>query len=167
MRASALIALLTLAAPVAAGAEPLGTVAFFGLHLLDESLQTQTNGADPEETARLHRLEQTVRDRFETGGYTLVDIGPIQEQLDRVVNPAKCYGCDTRMAATLGADYALVGEVQKVSNLILTMNLQLRDAKTGETVKGRVVDIRANTDEAWQRGMRYILKTAFFNGEEQ
>jgi hypothetical protein len=29
-------------------------------------------------------------------------------------------------------------------------------------VKGRVVDIRNNTDESWQRGMRYILKTTFF-----
>ena len=167
MRAPALLALLTLLAPVASGADPLGKVAFFGLHLLDESLQTQTNGPDPAEMERLHGLDEMIRTRFTDGGYTLMDLSPIQDQLDRVVNPAKCYGCDTRMAAELGADFALVGEVQKVSNLILTMNLQLRDAQTGETVKGRVVDIRANTDEAWQRGMRYILKTAFFNGEEQ
>ena len=43
------------------------------------------------------------------------------------------------------------------------MNLQLRDAATGNMVRGRVVDIRANNDEAWARGMRYILKNAFFN----
>ena len=46
------------------------------------------------------------------------------------------------------------------------MNLQMRDASTGETVKGRVVDIRSNTDDSWRRGMSYILKTAFFKEEE-
>ncbi|MBP0484713.1 DUF3280 domain-containing protein [Sagittula salina] len=166
MRLVLAFAFATLAAPFAAGAEPLGTVAFFGLHLLDDSLQTTTQGQDPAELERLRRLEAMVRERFVEGGYTLVGLAPVQAELDRVVNPAKCYGCDTRMATKLGADYALVGEVQKISNLILTMNLQLRDAATGETVKGRVVDIRSNTDEAWTRGMRYILKTAFFNGEK-
>ncbi|WP_425073973.1 DUF3280 domain-containing protein [Sagittula sp. S175] len=163
MLRTATLSLILLATPCVAGEK----VAFFGLTLLDESLQTQTAGADPAEAARLKKLDTLVRERFAAGGYDLVDLAPVQDRLDRVVNPAKCYGCEARMATDLGADYALVGEVQKVSNLILTMNLQLRDATSGETVKGRVVDIRGNTDDSWMRGMRYILKTAFFNGEEQ
>ena len=91
----------------------------------------------------------------------------MQTDLDRIVNPAKCYGCDTRMATDLGADFSLVGEVQKVSNLIIAMNLQLRDAATGDLVRGGVVDIRSNTDESWQRGMRYILKNRIFREEEK
>ncbi|NVO28491.1 DUF3280 domain-containing protein [Donghicola sp. C2-DW-16] len=143
-------------------AEAAGKVAFFGITYLDTSLQTTELGQDPAELARIEMLTQMVRDAFEGGGYDLLDLAPIQDKLDTVVNPAKCYGCDTRMAATLGADYSLVGEVQKVSNLILSMNLQMRDAATGTMVAGRVVDIRNNTDESWQRGMRYILKTTFF-----
>jgi hypothetical protein len=142
------------------------TVAFFGITLLDSSLQTAELGQDPAELARINMLEELVAERFAQGGYELLDLDPVADDLDRIVNPAKCYGCDTRMAAKLGADYALVGEVQKVSNLILSMNLQLRDASTGETVKGRVVDIRSNTDDSWRRGMNYILKTAFFKEEE-
>jgi hypothetical protein len=71
------------------------------------------------------------------------------------------------MATDLGADFSLVGEVHKVSNLILAMNLQLRDAATGDLVRGGVVDIRSNTDESWQRGMRYILKNRIFREEEK
>jgi len=52
--------------------------------------------------------------------------------------------------------------VQKVSDLILTLNLQLRDAQTGALVKAGVVDIRGDTDENWMRGMRYILKNRIF-----
>lgn len=136
-------------------------VAFFGIILLDSSLQSSGDG-NAAEQARIGLLEDLVRDRFAEAGYELLDIDPVRHEIDRVVNPAKCYGCDTRAAKKLGADYALVGEVQKVSNLILAMNLQMRDAETGNLVKGRVVDIRGNTDDSWLRGMRYILKTAFF-----
>jgi len=142
-------------------------VAFFGLTMLDDSLQGAVAGEDPAQRARLAMLEEIVRDRFNAEGYDLVDITPVQADLDRTVNPAKCYGCDTRMAARLGADFSLVGEVQKVSNLILAMNLQLRDAATGDLVRGGVVDIRSNTDESWQRGMRYILKNRIFREEER
>jgi hypothetical protein len=66
------------------------------------------------------------------------------------------------MADRLGADYVLVGEVQKVSNLIISMNLVMRDVESGVMVRGLSVDVRSNTDESWLRGMRYILKNHFF-----
>lgn len=163
MRPLAIILGLCLSTPSAA--EEAATVAFFGIHMLDTSLQTTELGQDPQEIARRERIEAQVRERFAAEGYELLDLAPVQADLDRVVNPAKCYGCDTRMATKLGADYSLVGEVQKVSNLILTMNLQLRDAETGDLVKGGVVDIRGNTDESWERGMRYILKNRIFREE--
>ncbi|WP_299740792.1 DUF3280 domain-containing protein [uncultured Roseobacter sp.] len=141
-------------------------VAFFGMTMLDTSLQTSTLGQDPAELDRLAMLEAMVTDRFTQEGYVLVDIEPARKEINRVVNLAKCYGCDTRIATQLGADYSLVGEVQKVSDLILAINLQLRAADSGEMVKGGVVDIRGNTDESWQRGMRYILKNRFFVKEK-
>lgn len=158
--------LIILALLAATGAQAQEKVAFFGLTLLDTSLQMKTSDTNPDELARIATLEAMVADRFTQEGYVLVDIEPARDQIDRVANVAKCYGCDTRIAADLGADYALVGEVQKVSDLILAMNLQLRDADTGEMVKGGVVDIRGNTDDSWQRGMRYILKNRFFVAEE-
>jgi len=138
-------------------------VAFFGLHLLDMSLQADQH---PPEPARIIALERMVADRFEAEGYVLIDIEPAREQIDHYANLADCYGCDIRIAQELGADYALVGVVQKTSNLIIAMNLQLRAAGTGETIKAAVVDIRGNTDESWNRGMRYILKNRFFTGDE-
>jgi len=131
---------LAMARPLAAEEQ----VAFFGIVMLDSSLQTMTLGEAPEDAARLEMITEMVRDHFTNAGLVLMDLEPVKEELDRVVNPAKCYGCDTRMGTKLGADFVLVGEVQKVSNLILTMNLQMRDAR---------------------RGMRYILKTAFFGRE--
>lgn len=142
-------------------------IAFFGMQLLDDSMQTAVQGDNNAEQARIVMLNELVQQAFSEHGYELVDMSPVQDDLDKVLNPAKCNQCDTKMAAELGADYALVGEVQKVSNLILSMNLQLRDTATGQTVKGRVVDIRGNTDQSWAHGMRYILKYSFFNEGEK
>lgn len=148
--------LLVLAGPVWADS---GRVAFFGLHLL--------GNPSPEEMARRDTLEDTVRRRFVEEGYVLVDLAPVAVDLDRVVNPANCYGCDTRMAIKLGADFSLVGEVQKVSEALLAIHLQLRHAETGEIAKVGVVDIRGNTDDTWRRGMRYILNNRFFREKKQ
>ncbi|WP_299963681.1 DUF3280 domain-containing protein [uncultured Roseobacter sp.] len=159
--------LTALALLVASGVHAEEKVAFFGLTLLDTSLQTTARGETGTEQQRIDMLEEMVAARFRDEGYILIDVEPARAQIDRVVNLAKCYGCDTRIATDLGADYSLVGEVQKVSDLILAINLQLRAATTGEMVKGGVVDIRGNTDESWQRGMRYILKNRFFVEEKK
>ncbi|PWE32680.1 hypothetical protein DDZ14_09090 [Maritimibacter sp. 55A14] len=144
--------------PLRAGAD----VAFLGLTFID----TSTEGAyfDPreDEAARLRMLERLVEARFTEEGFNLLDLAPVAEEMDRIKNPADCYGCELRMAERLGADYVLVGEVQKVSNLILSMNLVMRDVADGHAVRALAVDIRSNTDESWTRGMRYIFKTHFF-----
>ncbi|SIO47261.1 Protein of unknown function [Rhodovulum sp. ES.010] len=163
-RCAALVLAGIIAGPLAAqpALEPGAEVAFLGLTFIDTSTEGAYFGAREDEQARIGLLEREVRTRFEAEGFDLVDLAPIAEELDRIVNPAECYGCDVRMAQKLGADYVLVGEVQKVSNLILSMNLVMRETDEGAMVRGLSVDIRSNSDESWLRGMRYILKNHFF-----
>ena len=144
------------------GLAPGASIAFFGITFIDTSTEGALNGVREDETARLDLVTDYVRDAFEERGFELLDLAPVQERLDRTVNPAKCNNCEVRMAAELGADYSLTGEVQKVSNLILSMNLVVRDAETGAKVRGRSVDIRANTDESWVRGFSYLLRNTIF-----
>ncbi len=158
-------AILLLLATPAAALEPLkqgAEVAFLGIHFIDTSTEGAYFGARGDEAARIEMLETMVEERFEAEGFYLVDLAPVAEELDRTMNPADCYGCDMRMAEELGAEYALVGEVQKVSNLILSMNLVMREVERRGAIRALAVDIRSNTDESWQRGMRYILNRHFF-----
>ena len=160
--------LLVLALLLPTGAAPADamwqgqTAAFFGVTFLDTSHEGELRGTRPDELARVELVEEFVRERLQEEGLELVDLGPVSEELERVVNPSDCNGCDSRMAERLGADYSVVAEVQKVSNLILSVNLYVRDVETGRTVEGLAVDIRSNTDESWLRGMRYILDRAVF-----
>ena len=158
----AAVALAISAFPALADAPDPGRVAFFGLHFLDTSTEGAINGIRPDETARTALAEDVVAKDLAGRGFVLMPMDQMADRLAKVMNPARCNGCDVGMAKEMGADFALTGEVQKVSNLILNINLYLRDAGTGELVRGGSVDIRGNTDESWQRGTRYLLKNIIF-----
>ena len=64
----------------------------------------------------------------------------------------------------MGADLAAVGWVQKVSNLILNVNMQIREVGSGRLVRAGSVDIRGNTDEAWRRGIVYLFERRLYPG---
>lgn len=153
------------AGPLAAEPVPLApgaNVAFYGITFIDTSTEGAYFGAREDEHARIGLLEEEVRNRFAAEGFALMDLAPVAADLALLKNPADCHGCDIRIGQKLGADYVLVGEVQKVSNLILSMNLVMRSVADGAMVRGLSVDIRSNTDESWLRGLRYILKNNFF-----
>ena len=71
-------------------------------------------------------------------------------------------GCDATIARELGADQALTGLVQKVSNLILNINLYLRDSATGDLLNVMSADVRGNTDESWSRGVSWLAAQTGF-----
>jgi hypothetical protein len=164
-----LLVILILLLPLTAGAQDFGgplrdgaKVAFLGLGFIDSSAEGELDGVRADQTARLALLTEQVRGRLIEEGFVILPNDPVAERLAAVTNPANCYGCEQRLAADLGADYVVVGEVQKVSNLILSMNLVMRALPEGQMVRGKSVDIRGNTDDSWQRGMRYILNNNFF-----
>jgi hypothetical protein len=139
------------------------TAAFFGVSYLDTSIEGELAGPRADETARVAMVADILASELEAHGVTLLDLAPVAETLDRIVNPAKCNGCEIRMAAELGAAYSVVSEVQKVSTLIQSMNVVVRDAATGAVVRGSAVDLRGNTDVAWARAMHYLLKNRIFS----
>lgn len=142
--------------------KPGSSLAFFGIVFIDTSTEGAYNGERPDETMRTKMLETYVAGELTGRGFTLVDLGPVEAEMNRVASVADCNFCDVFMARKLGAEYSVVGEVQKVSNLILSMNLIVRDAAEGMHVRGMSVDIRGNDDNSWRRGMRYILKNNIF-----
>lgn len=136
--------------------------AFFGVTFVDTSNEGELRGVRADEVDRVRLVHDRIADALREQGLELVDLAPVQEELNRTRNPARCNGCELRMARRLDADYAVVSEVQKVSNLILSINIYVRDVESGRNVRGQAVDIRSNTDESWLRGVRYILRNNIF-----
>ncbi|WP_167622514.1 DUF3280 domain-containing protein [Paracoccus sp. AK26] len=140
---------------------PRGKVAFFGIHLMNNV----GDADESDERARIAMVEEQVAEDLSKPGFTLVEISPVSEQLKSIKNIASCNGCDMKLAQELGADYSATGELQKTSELILSMSFYLRDVGTKTNLRHGAVDIRGNTDESWTRGYRYLLKNIIFRGE--
>ena len=131
-------------------------VAFFGFQLINSSLERTT----PAEAARIRLLDDLFREKLSASSrYRIVAIPP---DLDREVasGPAisGCNGCERDFARRIGANWAAWGTVQKVSNLILSINVYMEDAEAGKMEFVRGVDIRGNTDESWRHGLTYLLR---------
>ena len=50
--------------------------------------------------------------------------------------------------------------MQKVSNLILNMNVYIEDVATKKMLLVSSVDLRGNTDESWSRSLVYLVKNS-------
>jgi hypothetical protein len=133
-------------------------VAVFDFELIDTSLEGEMKGPQAAEQARLARTGDQLRRRLaESGRFTLVDMAPVQRQA-HASNLQACGGCDTRLARQVGAELAITGTVQKVSNLILNMSIYVREAATGRPVAAVNADMRGNTDESWSRTLDWLVR---------
>ena len=151
-----LIAIILLYSSLAANAAEPPNVAFAGFNLINTSLEP-TNDA---ERARLTMIETELRALLDkTGRYHLVSL-PLDAAADAKTHPdvSSCGGCQLKWGREAGTELVMWGTVQKVSNLILNINLYIDEVQTGRKVLGTSVDIRGNTDETWRHGIRYLVE---------
>ena len=153
------IALLA-AVPQAPAWADTRAVAVFDFELIDTSLEGELKGQRADEQARLARAGDQLRERLAASGlFRLVDMAPVAAQA-RASNLQACGGCDVKLAKQVGAELAITGTVQKVSNLILNMNVYIADVKSGRMLLAKSVDLRGNTDDSWSRSLRYLVKNS-------
>jgi hypothetical protein len=134
------------------------SVAFLGVQFLnDHEDQEPTTDA---ERARLASIEELFRSKLEASGrYKFVQI-PADAKAKIAAGPeiGYCGGCEIDYGKQLGGDLAAWVVVQKVSNLILNINVYIADVATKKMTFVHSVDIRGNTVESWTRGMSYMVK---------
>ena len=157
MRALFVFTALTLAIATPVRADP-PKLAVFDFELMDTSLQGELDGPRADERDRLMRVSDQVRKELaESGKFQLLEISKVNAAAHGS-NLQACAGCDVQYAQQLGADLAMTGVVQKVSNLILNINIYLRDVHTGALVTSMSVDLRGNMDESWSRATSYLVR---------
>lgn len=162
-----LLALLLALGPLSPAAAAT-KVAVFDLELYDTSLEGEMRGRDPAETARLALLSDQLRAAVSAReDLEPVDTASLRDRLDRMPALYSCNGCETRLAAELGAQRSLSGYVYKISTLILYITLSVRDAESGALLGEKSVSIRGNTDESWQHGLNYLLETQILTTAKQ
>ena len=143
---------------LAAAAQASPKAAVFDFDFINTSLEGSTTGTREDEIARLDMISDQLRTLMtESGKFDVIDVSSKAEEISRV-NLQGCNGCDAKFARELGADLAVTGTVQKVSNLILNINIYVRDAQSKKLLRVMSADIRGNTDQSWSRGLSWLVR---------
>jgi hypothetical protein len=137
--------------------------AVFDFDLVDTSQEGASGAVREDEARRLAMIGDALRRMLGERGILVVDLAPGRTRIDRSRPLVRCNGCELDLARDLGADLAVIGFVQKVSNLILNINVAIRDARSSEIVRAGSVDIRGNTDESWSRVISYLVRNRLFD----
>lgn len=153
---AALLFVIAVATQPLAAAEGAATrVLVLDIELLD----TSGEGEAPEHAPRLAAASQHLRDLLAQ-----------QESLEVVAPDGEtprirtCNGCEIALAREAGADFVVTGLVHKVSTLILSITLHVRDASSGALVAGSAVDIRGDNDRSWLRGVSWLVEHRLLGG---
>ena len=166
MSRALVLCLSLLHAPGMAADAPLKRIAMFDFALMDETLD---HAADAAQRERLQRISEQLRREFiERAFYQVIDWhreAALVDDMRSHVALHDCNGCDVELGRALGVDRVLTGWVQKVSNLILNINIQIKDVRSGGTVLMKSVDIRGNTDRSWERGIRHLTQSMADKGQ--
>ena len=161
--ARTLTALMLLAAAASLqqtrAAEP-PTVAFLGVQFINDN-----EGFEPTtdaERARIATIAELFKSQLTASGrYAFVDVpADVKARIAAGQPVGECAGCEIEFGKELDADRVAWITVQKVSNLILNLNVYMADVDTGQMTFLRSVDIRGNTDRSWTRGLTYLVENS-------
>lgn len=134
-------------------------LAVFDMELDDFSAGGPIAGENAAETARLQRMTALARDLLSKSGlFELVDTRGSESAMVTEHWLRKCNGCDSDAARVLGADMSFVGFYRKISIMEQSLEIRIRDARTGELVHVSQTDLRGETDESWSRALKFLLR---------
>jgi hypothetical protein len=146
------------AMPAVAAAEQPPALAYLGTYFQNDNAGLEpTTDAD---RARVTRTgEQFAQQLMDSGKFRIAELSA--EEQARVAagqQPGECGGCEIDYGKAARADIVAWIKVQKVSNLILNMNVYMLDVASGRQLLVKSVDLRGNTDDSWSRSLKYLVK---------
>ena len=145
--------------------DPVKTVALLNAQFLNdhEDLEPTTVA----ERTRLAMIEERFKSELEASGrYRFVPIpAEAAAKMAAGAEIGNCGGCEFDYGRQLGGDFAAWIVVQKVSDLILNINVYMADVPARKLKFVHSVDIRGNSDESWVRGIDYLVKNYLLGGQ--
>ena len=159
--AAALWPFVAKAQPVAGAGPKTGKkILILDFEMIDTSNEPTDQRAD-----HARRLE-IARDAIAHGlaareTYVVLDRAPIKNDIDAVMKQTylrTCNGCEFDLARKLGADLVLLGVVNKVSLLILSMGVSIFRVDSREMIYHQSFDFRGDSDRSYEKTGGYIAE---------
>lgn len=136
------------------------SLAVLDFELVDDQNNPLTKAA--QEVRLRNATQQLERELAERQLYRIVALAPAQELLRKLRAQQefmyRCDDCAAQVGKLLGVDLVMATWVQKVSELILNVNVQILDVKAEKVVFSKSVDMRGNDDVSWTRAVRFLVR---------
>ena len=123
---------------------------------------TPVPGAEERHAKMLGEMVRNVSEQIEKAGIYHV---ASQKQVDDTVADAHlgtdihtCNHCEIDMAKQLGGDKVMVGWIYKMSLLILTLHIEVKDVASERTLISKAYDFRGDNEKAWRRAAQYMVR---------
>jgi Protein of unknown function (DUF2380) len=137
------------------GAAAAPATAIFPFEIYDTSGEPPR----PDLTERLAMATRVLSEALEkTGRYSPIDLGPFSADVAATSPRYLCGDCFLPIARRAGAGYAVVPVVHKVSSLISSMDIWILDTSNGASVAHLGGQIRGDTSEAYEHGVRFLVR---------
>jgi hypothetical protein len=131
------------------------TAAIFPFEIYD----TSGEAPRPDLTERLAMATRVLSEVLEkTGRFSPVDLGPFSAEIAATAPRYQCGNCFLPVARQAGAALAVVSVAHKVSSLITSMDIWILDASSGAAVAHLGGQIRGDTAEAYEHGVRFLVR---------
>ena len=143
-----------------AQAAALRSLAVLDFELVDEQNNPLTKAA--QEVRLRNATAQLQRELTENGLYRVIDPAPSQALQRRLREQQeflyRCDDCAVQVGKLMDVELVMVTWVQKVSELILNVNVQILDVKAEQVMFTKSVDMRGNDDVSWNRAVRFLVR---------
>lgn len=100
-----------------------------------------------------------------SGRYEVIDLAALATEIKAAQPLHKCNGCEADLAKNAGADVLVVGLVEKASDVLLNMTIEIRDVASGKAERVGSIVVQGNTDDMWLRSVRWLCKNWLLSEE--
>ena len=97
-----------------------------------------------------------------SGRYEVIDLAALATEIKAAQPLHKCNGCEADLAKKAGADVLVVGLVEKASDVLLNMTIEIRDVASGKAERVGSIVVQGNTDDMWLRSVRWLSEIGCF-----
>jgi hypothetical protein len=156
----AMLALAVLVAPQSrAAAQSPVKIAVFAFELDDRSAGGGIISQDAIDTENLKLSTDEARRMLSASGrYAIVDTGGTADDVAAAGGIQRCNGCEGPLAGKLGADQSLIGVIARVNRTEYTLQILIRDARSGAVISNDFTGLRMGANYAWPRGVKWLME---------
>ena len=157
--AGSIAVLLTMACQPLRAVEPLPVkLALFAFELDDRSAAGGLIAKDAIDDGNLRKATEEARKALTASGrYEVVDTAPVASEMASAGGVQRCNGCEAALGERLGAERSMVGLFARVSRTEYTLQIVVRDTRTGAILSNAFSGLRMGANYAWPRAVASLI----------